>query len=285
MKHHQPTKTTTTNQHKDPNLLGVVAVLVKDVELGARDELTAVDAGLDGSQAPEDADLLHVAHERLDVQALQLGVDGVQAAHQVLEEELEGLGQADELPPVHGEGGHVAVPVDDDVAGRVVGHGARGGPGGRRAVGGRPGGLGHQAFAHELVHGVGQVVAAVGRHHGRALVVQLGGREGRGRVSLGLSEGVRLGQGAVTVAHAHQGVVVAVQLTTLASAAPVVVVVVVGGGGGGRAGHAVVGCGSGGGAVWGLQRAGCVQQGVSEGYLGRRWGVHLHCPQTSRRMS
>lgn len=45
------------------------------------EEFAPVDAGLNGSKAPQHPHLLHVAHQRLDAQPLQFGVDGVEAAH------------------------------------------------------------------------------------------------------------------------------------------------------------------------------------------------------------
>ena len=85
---------------------GVGAVPVQRLEVGPGDELATVDSGLDGSEPPQDAHLLHGAHHRADVQPLQLGIDGVQSAHQVLQEELEHLRQADQLHAVDRERSH-----------------------------------------------------------------------------------------------------------------------------------------------------------------------------------
>lgn len=86
---------------------GAGAVLVQRLEVLPGDELAAVHAGLDGAESPQDAHLLHGAHHGRDVQPLQLGVDGVQPAHQVLQEEVEHLRQADQLLAVHAEAGHL----------------------------------------------------------------------------------------------------------------------------------------------------------------------------------
>ena len=61
------------------------AILVEFVKITVRQKLTSVDPRLDGPQPSQHPDLLHVADERVDVQPLALGVDGVEAAHQVLQ--------------------------------------------------------------------------------------------------------------------------------------------------------------------------------------------------------
>ena len=67
------------------------AVLVEQVEVVVGEQLAAVDAGLDGAEAAQDSDLLHVAHDGRDLEALQLRVDGVEAAHEVLRTALRHL--------------------------------------------------------------------------------------------------------------------------------------------------------------------------------------------------
>lgn len=52
----------------------------------------------------------YIAHYRRDLQPLQLGVDRVQAPHQVLQEQVESLGQADQLAALHREGSHFGPP-------------------------------------------------------------------------------------------------------------------------------------------------------------------------------
>ena len=61
------------------------AVLVQGVEVGVCDELAPVHPRLDGPQSSQHPDLLHVADDGVDVEPLALGVDGVEAAHQVLQ--------------------------------------------------------------------------------------------------------------------------------------------------------------------------------------------------------
>lgn len=90
-----------------PGSPGIGAVPVQRLEVGPCDELAPVHPGLDGAESPQDAHLLHGAHHRADLQPLQLGVDGVQPAHQVLQEELEHLRQADQLHAVHRERRHL----------------------------------------------------------------------------------------------------------------------------------------------------------------------------------
>ena len=71
------------------------AIFVEFVKITVRQQLTSVDPRLDGPEASEHPDLLHVADDGVDVEPLALGVDGVEAAHQVLQEQLECLRQAE----------------------------------------------------------------------------------------------------------------------------------------------------------------------------------------------
>lgn len=89
---------------------GISAVVVEGLEVLSGDEFAAVNPGLDGSQSPQDADLLHVTHHRRDLQSLEFGVDGVQSSDQVFEKQVKRLGQADELVSVHRERGHLGTP-------------------------------------------------------------------------------------------------------------------------------------------------------------------------------
>ena len=90
---------------------------------------------MNGTETAQNAHLLDIADDRRDVESLQLGVDGVQAAHEVLEEQLERLRQADELAAVHAERGDASAAVVDQAARvvlRVAGDGRRRVAGGRR---------------------------------------------------------------------------------------------------------------------------------------------------------
>lgn len=89
---------------------GISAVVVEGLEVLSGDEFAPVNPGLDGSQPPQDADLLHVTHHRRDLQPLEFGVDGVQSSDQVLEKQVKRLGQADELMAVHRERCHLGTP-------------------------------------------------------------------------------------------------------------------------------------------------------------------------------
>ena len=102
-------------------LPGVGAVFVEDVELVGRYQLTPVDAWLDGPESTQDPHLFNVTDNRHDIEALQLRVDGVEAPNQVLQEQLEGLRQTDELPAVDDEGGHLDAAVFDQATGVVLG--------------------------------------------------------------------------------------------------------------------------------------------------------------------
>lgn len=92
------------------------AVVVESLEVFSGDEFTAVHPGLDGAEPSEDADLLHIAHHRRDLQPLQLRVDRVQSADQVLQKQVESLRKADELAAVHGERSHFGTAQLDHLA-------------------------------------------------------------------------------------------------------------------------------------------------------------------------
>lgn len=61
------------------------AVAIEDVEVLARQQLASVDARLNCAESSQNPHLLHVAHQRDDVQSLQLCVHRVQAPDEVLE--------------------------------------------------------------------------------------------------------------------------------------------------------------------------------------------------------
>ncbi len=133
-------------------LPGGGAVLVQAVEVGVRQQLASVDAGLNRSQSSENAHLLHVAHNGSDLEALQLGVDGVQTAHEMLEEELEGLRKTQHGLATDDEGCDLLAAIVHDLAFVSCGI-VRGDCGRRRRVTA-------EGAVHELVHVGGKVVAA-----------------------------------------------------------------------------------------------------------------------------
>ena len=98
----------------------VGAVFVQDIELLRRDELATIDSRLDGAETSKDANLFDVADDRRHVQPLQLRVDGVQAANEVLEEQFERLRQTDELPSFDVERRHLDAAVVDQLTGVVL---------------------------------------------------------------------------------------------------------------------------------------------------------------------
>lgn len=85
---------------------GIGAVVIERLEVFSGDEFAPVHARLNGPESAQDPHLLHRAHHRTYIQPLQLGVDGVQSADQVLQEQVEHLRETDELLTVHGERGH-----------------------------------------------------------------------------------------------------------------------------------------------------------------------------------
>lgn len=88
-------------------LPGIGAIGEQSFKVFPGDEFTAVHPGLDGPQPAEDPDLLDSTHHWGYVQSLQLGVHCVQAPHQVLEEEIKDLRQADQFLAVHQERSHL----------------------------------------------------------------------------------------------------------------------------------------------------------------------------------
>ncbi len=112
-------------------LPGSGAVSVENVKVFAREQLAAIDARLDGTEAAQNADLFDVADKRYNVEPLEFGVNGVQAADQVFEEELKGLRQAKHCLSVDDESGHLLIAIVDQLA--LVGCRIRAGNG-RRAV-------------------------------------------------------------------------------------------------------------------------------------------------------
>lgn len=86
---------------------GVGAIGEQSFEVFPGDEFAAVHPGLDGPQPAENPDLLDSTHHRGYVQSLQLGVHRVQPSHQVLEEEIKDLRQADQFLAVHQEWSHL----------------------------------------------------------------------------------------------------------------------------------------------------------------------------------
>ena len=112
------------------------AILVEKIKVRVCDELTSVDPRLDGSQAPQDSDLLHVADHGHHLQPLALGVDGVEAAHQVLQEQLECLRQTEHSFAIDHKSGYFLSSVLDHLA--VVSSGIVGGDHGRRRPGVAP---------------------------------------------------------------------------------------------------------------------------------------------------
>ena len=92
------------------------AILVEKIKVRVCDELTSIDPWLDGSETPEDSDLLHVADHGHHLQPLALGVDGVEAAHQVLQEQLECLRQTEHSLAVDHKSCNFLSPVLDHLA-------------------------------------------------------------------------------------------------------------------------------------------------------------------------
>ena len=75
----------------------VGAVVIENIELPRWDELASIHTGLYlCTQTPQDSNLLHIADYRSDVETLELRVDGVESADEVLEEEVERLRQTDQ---------------------------------------------------------------------------------------------------------------------------------------------------------------------------------------------
>ncbi len=128
--------------------------------------------------------LFYVADNGCDFETLELCIDGVESAYQVLEEKLECLREAEHGATGDHEGGHLLAAVVDDFA--LVGGGVVGGNGGRgRGVA--------EGAVHELVHGRGEVQVTGGEASAGANSAGVagggqgggagGGHEERGRVA------------------------------------------------------------------------------------------------------
>ena len=161
------------------------AVFVEGVEVDVGQQLAPVHPGLDGPEAAKDPDLLNVADDRHDLEPLELRVHGVQAADEVLEEELEGLRQTEHGLAGNHEGRHLLAAVVDNLA--LVGRRVVGGRDGRRAVA--------ETSVHELVHAGGELVVAAGR----------GSRGGSGEVSVVARRQKRRSVVAQHGGHGHHG--------------------------------------------------------------------------------
>ena len=115
------------------DLPGGGAILVEKIKVRVCDEFTSVDPRLDGSKTSQDSHLLHVADHGHHLQPLALGVDGVEAAHQVLEEQLECLRQAEHCLAIDHKSCYFLSSVLDHLAvvssGIVGRHHGRGRPG------------------------------------------------------------------------------------------------------------------------------------------------------------
>ncbi len=140
------------------------AVLVEAIKVDVGEQLASVDPRLNCAEATKNSDLLNVANDRGDFQPLQLGIDGMESTDQMLEEQFEGLGQAEHGLAGDHEGCHLLTPVFNNLA--LVGGGIVGRNGGRGAV--------PEGAVHELVHEV-----EIGRPGGATRGPEARGQEGR----------------------------------------------------------------------------------------------------------
>ena len=67
------------------------AVVIKNIEFFRRNKLASVDTWLDGTKPPKHPHLFHVADDWSDTQPFQFGVDSMQAANKITQEQLERL--------------------------------------------------------------------------------------------------------------------------------------------------------------------------------------------------
>lgn len=152
------------------NVPGSGAVAVKDVEVLAGEQLAAIHARLNGAEASQNSHLLDVAHQRHDVKSLQLGVHRVQAADKMLEEELEGLRQAQHRLALYHECSHLLAAIVDELA--LVGGGIGAADWWRTVIGARRDVMMrrcHQIERTRVVHERVKEAEAVGREVREAL--------------------------------------------------------------------------------------------------------------------
>lgn len=109
-------------------LPGSSAVPVEDIEILAGQQLASVDPGLYGTEPPQNPHLLHIAHQGHDIQPLELRVDGVEPADEVLEKQLESLREAEHRVALDYKSRHLVTSVVHEftLIGRGVGSGYRG---------------------------------------------------------------------------------------------------------------------------------------------------------------
>lgn len=86
---------------------GIGAIGEQSFEVFPGDEFAAVHPGLDGPKPAEDPNLLNSTHHGGYVQSLQLSVHCMQPSHQVLEEKIKDLRQADQFLAVHQKRSHL----------------------------------------------------------------------------------------------------------------------------------------------------------------------------------
>lgn len=70
------------------------AIFEEFIKICVCEQLATIHSGLNCPKAPKDSDLFYVTDKWHDLQPLELGVDCVEAAHQVLQEHIKGLGEA-----------------------------------------------------------------------------------------------------------------------------------------------------------------------------------------------
>lgn len=76
------------------HLPGICAVVVQSLEVFTGDEFATIHPGLNSPETAKYTDLFHGADDGTYIQALQLGVHGVQPSDQMFQEEVENLRQA-----------------------------------------------------------------------------------------------------------------------------------------------------------------------------------------------
>lgn len=100
------------------------AIFVKKIKIGVGYEFAPIDPGLNGSETSENSDLFNIAYHWHYFQSLAFGVDGVQASHQVLQEQLKRLRKTQHSLPIDHKGCYFLSSIFHNLAvvrGRIVG--------------------------------------------------------------------------------------------------------------------------------------------------------------------
>jgi len=114
----------------ESELPGCSAVFVENVKVFVWEKFASIHPRLDCTQAPKNANLLHIADQGHNVKSFEFRVHSVKTANQVFQEQFKSLRQTQHCVPIDHKSGHFLSPVVHQFAligtGIVArGHGSR----------------------------------------------------------------------------------------------------------------------------------------------------------------